>query len=85
MNGVDDTIASLQTQVAQQAKPLSDTERRNKIRTLILECQQNMNRMSAIVVELERLGCDAAFKYNQTDDGYGGELEFVHFVRDKPH
>ena len=39
-------------------------------------------RLAELIGELDKLGCDAAFKYTPGADGYGGDLEFIHVIRD---
>ena len=62
---------------------LTERERQDRIRRKVLEVSQLIHRMSEIINEFNDLGVDAAFKYTASEDGYGGDLEFMHSVQDK--
>ena len=62
---------------------LTERQRRDRIRQKVMEVSQLIHRMSEIISEFNELGVDAAFKYTPSEDGYGGDLEFMHAVQDK--
>lgn len=62
---------------------MDESERREQIAGKVTEVSKLMTRLAEILQELDKLGCNAAFKYTAGPDGYGGDLEFMYVVRDK--
>ena len=62
---------------------LTELQRQDKIRQKVMEVSQLIHRMSEIINEFNDLGVDAAFKYTPAEDGFGGDLEFMHSIQDK--
>lgn len=64
-------------------KALTELERQDLIRRKIKETSETLLRLSQLIGEFTELGVDAAFEYEPTPDGYGGNLSFRHSVQDK--
>lgn len=50
---------------------MTEEERIQKIHNKKFEVEKLITRLSELMVELHNLGCDAGFKYETADAGYG--------------